>query len=236
MSPIHRTVTAAAALALLAGAAALIAGPLSPPAGPVGPTYKTLAEVQPATPVQSLAGSTASMYIIDHPGSYYLTGNITAVDDRYGIEVIADNVTIDLCGFTMDGGGGAPEAIKAGLPTGPIKGLSVMNGVISNWYFGGIFASEAPACVFENLRIRSIYGAGLQIGAGALVRGCTLDGGQTGIYAEAGVQMVDCSVTGATNTSYWLGDGCSATRCAAYTQGDTTGFYVWGANCEIVDC
>src|SRR4029453_9686120 len=55
MSPIPHNVIAATTVALLAGAAALIAGPLTPPGGPVGPTYKTLSEVQPARPVQSLA-------------------------------------------------------------------------------------------------------------------------------------------------------------------------------------
>jgi len=236
MSPIHHNVIAAATVALLAGAAALIAGPLTPPGGPVGPTYKTLSEVQPARPVQSLAGSAAAAYVIDQPGSYYLTGNITAINDRHGIDVVVDNVTIDLCGFTLDGAGVGYQAIVAGTPTGPIRNLSVVNGVITNWYMGGIFASEAPACIFENLRFHSLYGAGLQVGPATLVRGCVFNGGQTGIYAEAGVEMVDCSATGATSASFWLGDGCSAMRCTAYNAVDAYGFYVWGANCAIQDC
>src|SRR3954470_21985484 len=76
------------------------AGPLNPPAGAVAPTMKTLQDVEPRTPIQSLSGSAAASYVITQPGSYYLTGNIVRTPNKHGIQVLADNVTIDLAGFT----------------------------------------------------------------------------------------------------------------------------------------
>src|SRR5262245_59148158 len=108
MSPRH--ILKAAALIALAASAALVAGPLAPPAGPVGPTFKPLAEVQPATPVQSLPGSAQAMHVITQPGSYYLTGPITATAGLNGIDIFADDVTLDLCGFEINGASAGAQA------------------------------------------------------------------------------------------------------------------------------
>ena len=48
------------------------------------------------TPISSLP------YTISQPGSYYLTGNLDGSSG--GIDIIVDNVTLDLMGFTIDGG------------------------------------------------------------------------------------------------------------------------------------
>jgi hypothetical protein len=58
---------------------------------------KTLNNVEPRTPISSLP------YTISAAGSYYLTGNLTA--DANGILVDANNVTIDLAGFSLIGPG-----------------------------------------------------------------------------------------------------------------------------------
>ena len=75
-------------------------GPLSPPGAPA-PTMKTLEQIEPRTPISS-AG-----YVISNSGSYYLTSNLTAGAGEVGITVSADDVTIDLNGFTLTGSGTA---------------------------------------------------------------------------------------------------------------------------------
>src|SRR5215469_11158743 len=69
------------------------------PSGPPAPTMLTLSQVEPRTPIASLP------FTVSTPGSYYVTGNLTAAVNQNGILVATDNVTIDLNGFTLSGTG-----------------------------------------------------------------------------------------------------------------------------------
>src|ERR1035441_8775525 len=73
-------------------------GALSPPGAPA-PTMKTLAQVEPRTPIPALP------YVISSAGSYYLTTNLVSPGGVAGITVAADHVTIDLRGFAIIGVG-----------------------------------------------------------------------------------------------------------------------------------
>ena len=101
----NRTIILATAALTLAAAGLLFAGPLDPPAGPVAPTYKTLTEVEPRIAINAAntPGDADSLFKITQPGSYYLTGNITGVVGRHGIEIAVPangpSVTIDLMGY-----------------------------------------------------------------------------------------------------------------------------------------
>ena len=75
------------------------AGDLNPPAAPTSGTMKTLDEVEPRTPIHQ-----ADIPLtITESGSYYLAENVS--DNEWGecIIVSADDVTIDLNGFTITG-------------------------------------------------------------------------------------------------------------------------------------
>lgn len=93
----------AVALACFATLGVLIGGgPLNPPAGAVSPTAKTLAEVEPRVAVNAAntPGDANSEFIISSPGSYSLTGNLSASKTNV-ISITGDNVTLDLNGFTV---------------------------------------------------------------------------------------------------------------------------------------
>jgi hypothetical protein len=118
----------------LAGAAAVArsarGGPLDPPDGPVAPTYKTLDQVEPRVPVQSLPGSSAALHVISEPGSYYLTADLQGVAGKAGIEILAKDVVLDLAGFTMRGTPGAGPCIEA---ADGADAVVVRNGCIDAW-------------------------------------------------------------------------------------------------------
>lgn len=228
-----RARTAATLVGLLAAAAAIVAGPLTPPAGPVAPTFKTLAEVQPRTPVQSLPGSASAVHVISQPGSYYLTGNLVASPGTCGIRVLADNVSIDLCGFTIDASAGL-NGVEAGSPSSPVAGLGVRNGVIVGGG-NGVVAPAAEMSELESLRIRVTGDVGIRTGYGSIIRGCTIAAGEVGVYAEESVQVLDCWVSGAAECGYYLGEGSLASRCTSHNAANI-GFLAAGGNSSIRDC
>jgi hypothetical protein len=233
-APAARILPAAALTVLVAGAA-LIAGPLTPPAGPMAPTYKTLAEVQPRTPVQSLAGTSTALYLIDQPGSYYLTGNITNTPAGLSaIRVTADDVSIDLCGFAIDGGGTGVSAIDAAY-TG-ITSLAVRNGSISNWPHAALDGTYVSACHFESIRVRnSGENAAIIAGNGSVVHACSTYAGQIGFDVGGGATISDCAAASPAWAGFFVGWGTTIARCSSFDAGNS-GIVGIGEHCSILDC
>ena len=130
----------ALAFGLLAFSLMVMAGDLEP-TSPPGPTMKTLDEVEPRVPIQSLSGNTSAVYVIDQPGSYYFTGDITIdVADKDGIRVDADDVTIDLMGFSLIGqGSGSGDGIRV---IGTSSNVEIRNGTVFNHGSSGVWGGE----------------------------------------------------------------------------------------------
>lgn len=213
-----------------------LAGPLNPPAGPVSSSYKTLTEVEPRIAVNSVntPGDFEALYVITQPGSYYLTGNITGVASKKGIKISASNVTLDLNGFSMNGGGVADDAIYSNFTT--TTNLTIRNGNILNWVKEGIDAYYSSSCVIENVQVAgSINGYAIITGPGSTIRGCNARGSGAGIVTTDGSTVTQCTALGNTGAGFALGNGNTVTGCAA--QGTTTGpGFQAGAGCTIKDC
>src|SRR6185295_13968915 len=87
---------------------ALAQGSLTPPGAP-GPTMKSLdqldAKLEKRTPISSPA------ITINQSGSYYLSTNLY-VSSGFGIRVNADDVVLDLGGWTLTGLAGSTDGIS----------------------------------------------------------------------------------------------------------------------------
>lgn len=170
--------------------------------------------------------------IIDQPGSYVLTRNLSADGDC--LIVTADDVTIDLAGFTIFGNG-TGAGIKGDDSTR--KAISIRNGTITGFEDGVDFCSPGPATpghqlVVEGLRavdntgagicllkfnplagltVKDSYasgsgGAGLDLGGRALVTGNTISNNTNGVNISGSATIVGNTIAGNSNAGILSGN------------------------------
>ena len=114
-------------------------GSLTPPGEPA-PTMKSLDQLEPRTPISSVP------YTITQSGSYYLTTNLTANPAEYGIAVLADDVTIDLNGFTLTGSGiDSDHGIYQG--SAALRNLRVFGGKVDLYIDVGVLDNRVSTVV-----------------------------------------------------------------------------------------
>ena len=178
--------------------AATLGGDLNPPAPPsAGGTMKTLEEVEPRIAIPA-SDTPVGTYTISQPGSYYLMG------DRYcsadGIQVDADNVTIDLMGYSLIG---TDSGSGNGINIGGQKNVEIRNGTILDFGQNGIYSGDITSSKNHRvLNVRAISNKGngiFLLGEGNLIKDCTAaenaEGSARsyayGIYAGTGSTVVN---------------------------------------------
>lgn len=203
MNTISKVLTVGAASLILAAGTLIAAGPLNPPAGPVTSTYKTLSDVEPriAISLSSTPGDADSVYKITQPGSYYLMGNVSVGSGKYGIEIAADRVTVDLNGFSVTGTTDSYDGVSvAGVNR---QMVTVRNGFVSNMGDAGVklYAAgngNSRGHQIENVSVRACE-TGILIDSGS-IRNCIVSENKfSGIYAygwvDGGVLIDSCAAT-----------------------------------------
>ncbi|MHC4477933.1 MAG: right-handed parallel beta-helix repeat-containing protein [Planctomycetota bacterium] len=157
------------------------------PSAPPGPTMKTLDEVEPRIPLsqETAPGDEFYLYVINQPGSYYLTEDTTAT--RTGIKVDADNVTIDLMGYSLIGT--PAELLGFGVYMSGRSNVEIRNGTVRDFPKLGIYeASKETGRRHRiiNVRVISNGSDGIRLkGYGHLVKDCTaIDNGYNGIWVQ----------------------------------------------------
>ncbi|MEK6644895.1 MAG: hypothetical protein AABZ08_13410 [Planctomycetota bacterium] len=225
------------AAVLVAGAWFATAGDLNPPVGPVTPTYKTLTEVEPRTAVSATntPGDADSLFKITQRGSYYLTGNVTGVVGKHGIEIVASGVTLDLNGFDLLGIAGSLDGVSTTVAS--LTNLAVINGSVRNWGDEGIdLAINSPAnCRVAGLLASGNAGNGIAIGQGGTASNCSAYlNGVNGILVGNGCTVTHCSAYQNTGSGIITGSGCTVAVCSVRLN-SLVGISVV-ASCTVVDC
>lgn len=184
-------------------------GPLAPPGAP-NPSMVTLSQLnarqdimlsmirasEPRTPITHVP------YTITASGSYYLTTNMTCLVPTNGISVHADNVVIDLCGFTLNGGQIGEYGIQQ--PYGN-NNLIVHNGIITGWTDWGIYAFG----LFNSFRGVTVVGCvnGLYSGYNATAIECMAVSNVCPSDNSYGIQMRGNAIVSKCVASYNGGNG-----------------------------
>jgi hypothetical protein len=136
---------------------------------------------------------------ISQPGSYELVDNLTATGAVDCLVITADDVTIDLAGFSISGSGPSREGIRGG------RGIAVRNGSITGFEIGVDLGGDS---IVEGLRV--FGGCGRPCGTGILatgvVKGNTVSGTAATGIAATGV-ITGNYVFGAGDVGIAVGEG-----------------------------
>src|SRR5262249_53988316 len=170
------------------------------------------------------------------PGLYYVTANLTATGSTAGITISADNVTLDLNGFALIGGGsGSVTGIN--VPAAQ-KNILIRNGTVRGWTNGGINASNATNSVIQGIRLSNNTAqstffnvAGLSVGNGSAVKDCFVANNANSHGISVGNA---CSVSGCIARANSVGVGIRATdNCYVFgniSDSNGTGILVGSGN------
>lgn len=103
---------------------------------------------------------------INLPGSYRLSGNLTVPSGLNGIEIAADDVTLDLNGFRVTSSGGSATGVR---DMGSHARIAVSNGTISG--FGtGVLMMTSKHVHAQDLRTTNLSGVSMVVGPYSLLQ------------------------------------------------------------------
>jgi hypothetical protein len=223
------------ALALAVSAPAL-AGPLTPPGAPAS-THKTLTEVEPRIPLNqtNTPSGAFGVFEITQPGSYYLADNLIVPGDKIlGIRILAENVTIDLNGFTITGHPGANGGIQMSISG---EGIVIRNGTIRDFskitgY--GIDTESAQDSYIENVLVLNAAGVGFDTGFESTLVNCTARACGIGFDSNDSTLFRDCVASHSTAEGFYAGTSSKLINCLA-SFGSSHGF-VLDTDAEATGC
>ena len=183
------------------------AGPLAPPAGPIAPTQRTVIAALPFT--------------INQPGSYIIWADLTGVAGAAGVTIDADDVTLDLNGFSLIGVPGSQAGVFVDTSNGFGNNVTIRNGAIHNWDADGVRAGSAVATTVEDIWCGNNGGEGIHVANQSTVIDCLVSNQPlNGITARVGSTVVNCRATSCLAAGIAVQDGSIARDCTSFGNGD----------------
>jgi len=196
---------------------------------------KSLDLIEPRTAIYELP------FAITNSGSYYLADSLDGVAARNGITIAADDVRLDLNGFSIWGTNGALHGI---FVTAASHNISIRNGVVGEWSLWGLYANGAFKVEVSKVKFYQNGNGGMKLGFGAEVDRCNVqdnggpgivtahaatvtgckagDNGADGIRVLSGSAVEGCIVAGNGGDGIAVTDFCTVSKCLSLTN-DTNG-------------
>lgn len=158
-------------------------GPLDPPGSP-GATDGVL---RPGTPI---SGPTT----ISQPGYYYLTRNISVAGSQTAIVIDAENVTLDLAGFTISGGllpGGAGILVNE-------RYAEILNGTIAKFYINIDDATPVGRAYIHDIVLADSASRAVEVSGNSVLRDCVVvnSNGEGVVIKGDNSSVTGCAVLG----------------------------------------
>ncbi len=200
MTTLIRRIPAALTLTIAFTTTSLLAQPsLLPPGPPTGPSGR----MGVRTEIRTLP------YVITAPGSYYVAQNLSqTIAGSPGITIGANEVTIDLGGFTLYGlGTPGDHGITSGA--GAVRDVTIHNGYVALWGGSGIMLPTVNNVHIWEVTAFDNDAEGITIGASGILR-LVIATNQTlaGIRCERWCKLTNCVATNNTGPGIITGPGC----------------------------
>ncbi|MFO0984984.1 MAG: right-handed parallel beta-helix repeat-containing protein [Planctomycetota bacterium] len=161
----------------------------------------------PRIPIPSLP------FTISRSGSYYLRSDLTGIAGSHGITIAADQVTIDLNGFTLHGVPGSLDGIHV---NGARRSLEVRNGCVQGFGGSGVDTFTATTTTFDGLRAHGNGAAGLRGGASHKIQRCMAEANAlVGISGIESTLIEDCVALANGQTGIRAFPACSIIHCTS---------------------
>jgi parallel beta-helix repeat protein len=216
-------------VALLAVSATTVQaqGPLVPTNAP-GLTMKTLDQVEARIPISSIP------ITLNNSGSYYLTAPLSMGSNLHGIQISADNVTIDLNGYSLVGTSNSHSGVYI---IGLHSNIVVKNGSLMGWGWEGVDLNSADNGRVERLQVSGVIRSGIRLGLNGKALDCQVIGGRAGLVGFEACEFRQCQALNIRGHGFEPGsraliEGCQAINCG--TNGIYAGNETVIRNCQVI--